>query len=36
MGMPQKEAYENQISDDTEVSEAWQFDYRGGSDLIRR
>jgi hypothetical protein len=28
MGMPQKEACENQISDDKEVSEALQFDYR--------
>jgi hypothetical protein len=34
--MPQKEACENQIPDETEVRKEWQFDYRGVSDLIRR
>jgi hypothetical protein len=33
--MPQKEACENQIPDETEVRKEWQFDYRGVSDLIR-
>jgi hypothetical protein len=31
--MPQKEAYENQISDDTEARKEWRFGYRGVSDL---
>jgi hypothetical protein len=34
--MPQKEACEHQIFHDTKISEAWRFDYRGVSDLIRR